>query len=85
MVVGDPGTRSELSDHGLVELAGRRVVDVLDARLAEAELGLAQMARQALVAPVEPLRVDEQCEALEEMVAGLDPIFGYGEQQERVA
>lgn len=47
-----------------------RVVDVLDAGLAEAELGFAEVTRQALVPAVHPLGIDEQREALVEAELG---------------
>jgi hypothetical protein len=58
--------RGELTDDGLVQLAPRRVVDVLDARLAESELGLLEQSAEALVLSREMLGVDEQAEALVE-------------------
>ena len=47
------------------ELAAQLVVDVLDARLAQAQLRLAQRGRQAAVLAGERLGLDEEAEALE--------------------
>jgi len=66
VVVGlDPAAGGELAEEGLVELAARLVVDVLDARLAQAQLRLAQRGRQAAVLAGERLGLDEEAEALE--------------------
>ena len=66
MVLGDPAAGGELADERLVELAAGRVVDVLDARLAEPELRLAERGLQPLVLAREPLGVDEEPEAFVE-------------------
>jgi len=58
-----------------VELARRRVFEVLDAGLADPQLRLAQVARQALVVAVEALGVDEQAQPL---VEGKAPDLGIG-------
>ena len=55
---------------GAVELAAGRVVDVLEAGLAEPELGLAQKADQALVLAPQLLGLDQQAEALVEAERG---------------
>jgi hypothetical protein len=54
-----PAARGELTDDGLVQLAPRRVVDVLDARLAESQLCLLEQPAEALVLSREVLGVDE--------------------------
>src|SRR5207244_3365587 len=64
VVVVDPAAGGELAHEGPLEFAAGRIVDVLDARLAEAELRLAQRGRQAAVLGGEPLGLDQQAEAL---------------------
>ena len=71
VVLLDPAAGRELADLGAVELSLRRVVDVLDAGLAEAELGLSQPAREAAVVAEELLGVDEHGEALVEAEAAI--------------
>ena len=66
----DPAAGGELADDGLVELAAGRVVDGLDARLRELELGLLQGAGEALVLAGAPLGLDEEAEALVEGEGG---------------
>ena len=66
-VRGDPRARTELADGGAIELALRREVDVLDARVREAELRRAQRPCEALVVAREVLGVDEQPEAAVEV------------------
>ena len=56
----------ELSDDGLVELPTGRVIDVLDARLAQAKFGLLEQAAEPLVFAGEAFGVDEKAEALVE-------------------
>src|SRR5690606_25866539 len=69
LVFGDPGARRELLEHGLVELALGRVVDVLDAGGRELELGLLEGAVEALVLASEPFSVDKHPEAFIERQA----------------
>jgi len=59
----DPAAGGELSDHGLVQLSPGGVVDILDASLADLELGLTQEAGQTLVLPGEALGIDQESEA----------------------
>src|SRR5580700_812385 len=66
LVLLHPAAGRELADYRLVELASRRVVDVLDARLRETELRLVERTPHPLVLAVGPLRVDEKAEALVE-------------------
>ncbi len=47
VVLRDPAAGGELADAALVELAGRGVLDVLEAGLAQAKLRLAQVARRS--------------------------------------
>jgi hypothetical protein len=70
VVLGDPAAGGELADDGLVELAPGRVVDGLDARLRELELGLLQGPYEARVLPGAPLGLDEEAEALVEGEGG---------------
>src|SRR5262249_25159163 len=70
LMLGDPAAGGELADEGLVELAPGRVVDGLEARLAEFELGLLEGAREALVLAGPPLGVDEEGEAFVEAEGG---------------
>src|SRR5258706_10422242 len=62
-VLGDPSTGSELADERAFELALGRAVDILEARVGDAELGLTQETSDALVVSGERLGVDEQREA----------------------
>ena len=55
----DPLARGELEDGLLGEPAGAWVVDVLDARLAESQLGLLEVAFDLLALAVGPLGVDQ--------------------------
>ena len=66
LVLLDPAAGGELADDGLVELAPGRVVDRLEARVREFELGLLEGAGEALVLAGAPLGVDEQGEAFVE-------------------
>ena len=59
--------------------AGARVVDVLDARLAEPQLGLPEVALDLLALAVRPLGVDEQAEALVEGQAPEIRVFLLGD------
>jgi hypothetical protein len=61
-------TGGDLADDGLVELTPGWVVDGLNARLRELELGLLQGAAQVL--PGGPLGLDEQAEAVVECPRG---------------
>jgi hypothetical protein len=70
VVLLDPAVGGKLADHGLVELAAGRIVDRLDARLGQLELGLLQGAAEPLVLPGEPLGLDEQAQALVEGEGG---------------
>ena len=65
---------AELAYEGAIQLALRRVVDVLDARVGDPQLRLAQRPREALVVAREVLGVDEHPEALVEV--DLVGIFG---------
>ena len=69
-MLGDPVAGGELADEGLVELAPGRVVDRLEAGLAEFELGLLEGAGEALVLAGAPLGIDEQGQALIETEGG---------------
>jgi hypothetical protein len=71
VVLLDPAARRQLSDDGLVELPSGVALDALDARLAEPELGLLEGAPDALRLASDPLRLDEESEALVER-HGLD-------------
>jgi len=64
VVLLHPAAGGELADHGLVEFPARRVVDVLDAGVAELQLRLLERPRESLVLPAQPLRVDEHPEPL---------------------
>ena len=66
MVVVHPAAGGELAEERLVELAPRGVVDVLDARLGEPELGLAERGSEPSVLAGEPLGLDEEPEPLVE-------------------
>ncbi len=66
LVLVHPATGCELAHDGLVELAFGRVVDVLDARLAEPQLGLLEQASEPLILASEVLGVYEQAEPLVE-------------------
>jgi hypothetical protein len=70
VVLGDPAAGRELADERPIEFPSRRVVEVPDARLAEAELGFAESGLQPLVLAGEPLRVDEQAQAFAERDGG---------------
>ena len=70
LVLGDPAAGGELADLGAIELAAGGVVEVLQAGLGEAQLGLAQIAHQALVLAPQPLGLDQQREALIEAEPG---------------
>src|SRR6185437_3114540 len=86
LVLVHPAARGELADDGLVQLAPRRVVDVLDARLAESELGLLEQPAETLVLEREVLGVDQQAEALvERQLADLGALLLLGPRRtERV-
>src|SRR3970282_2856173 len=64
LVLLDPAAGGELADEGLVELAGGRGGDRLEARVGELELRLLERAREALVLPGPPLGGDGQGRAL---------------------
>src|SRR2546428_8615695 len=66
LVFLDPATGGELADDGFVELAPRGIVDRLEARVREFQLGVLEGAGQALVLPGAPLGLDEEREALVE-------------------
>jgi hypothetical protein len=58
----DPFAAPELADGGVVELTPWGVVDVLEARAADFELGFFESAFEAFVLPTIPLNVDEEPE-----------------------
>src|SRR5437867_13244450 len=66
VVVVDPAAGGELAQDRLVEFAARGIVDVLDTRLAQAELRLAQRVGEATVLAGEPFGLDQEAEALVE-------------------
>ena len=70
VILGDPTAGGQLTDDGLVELAAGRVVDRLDARLGELELGFLQGTDEAPVLPGAPLGLDEEAEAVVEGEGG---------------
>src|SRR5262245_17671836 len=91
LVLVDPAAGGELADDGLVQLAAGWVVDGLDARVRQLELGFLQGPSQALVLPAEPLGVDEQAEPFIEaegdefgVLLLLGPGLGHARQLEGV-
>ena len=71
LVLGDPAAGGELADQRLVDLSPRIVVEVLEARARELEVGLLDVALHAGVLAAHPLGVDEEAEALVEAEAGV--------------
>jgi hypothetical protein len=59
----DPAAGGELADQRPVELAPGRVLEVLEARLGQAELGLLQAAGEFAIVAREVLGLDEQADA----------------------
>src|SRR3989442_592603 len=91
LVFVDPATSGELADDGFVELAPRGIVDRLEARLRELQLGVLEGAGQALVLPGAPLGLDEESKALVEgegrhvgLLLLLRPGRRHGRELERV-
>ena len=61
-----PATGRKLADDGLVELALGAIVDVLDASLAEPELGLFEKPVESPVFALQALGIDQQAQAFVE-------------------
>lgn len=63
-MLGDPVAAGELAEERAMEFTSGRAVDVLDTRLARAELHFAQRGREALVLAGEAFGVDEERKAV---------------------
>jgi hypothetical protein len=66
LVLLHPQARGKLAEGGLVEFAFGRVVDILQAGLADLELGLPEQPGETLVLAGKVLRVDEEAQSLVE-------------------
>jgi hypothetical protein len=71
MVLFDPAAGGELAEHCLVDLAPCAALHAFDARLADPELRFLESSSDPLGLARDPLRLDEQREALVER-HGLD-------------
>src|SRR5215468_4568229 len=64
LVLGDPAAGGELAELRAIQLASSRIVEVLDARARQLQLGLPQRGGEPLVLAMHPFRVDKHPEAL---------------------
>src|SRR5207247_2825447 len=62
LMLGDPPTGRQLSDHGAIEFPAT-VVEIFEARVAQSEFGLLEPARQGAIVAGELLGVDDHTHA----------------------
>jgi hypothetical protein len=63
-MLGDPAAGRELPDHGAIQFAAATVVEILETRVAQAEFGVLEPARERAILSRELLGIDEYAQAL---------------------